>query len=70
MGRSSLQGSPWHEEIHYSKSKNKNGSTQCASNVKGKCICIIAPFYHQPCGGSIKCKEYSYKGNYAKAYNG
>ena len=60
MGRSYMQGTPWHEEINYPKKKGETGSTRCASNIGGKCTCSVSPFHKLPCGGSNECKEYAY----------
>lgn len=56
MGRSKLQGTPWHYE--YTKGKGTNNSKNCAFNTGGTCSCKISPNHNNPCIGKLDCEEF------------
>ena len=54
MGRSQLQGTPWHYECG-NEHKNKQN---CFFNRQGNCSCKISPQFNRECVGSESCDEY------------
>lgn len=56
MGRSQLQGTPWHYE--YNKGSGKNNSKNCAFNTGNRCACKISSNYNSPCVGKMNCEEF------------
>lgn len=56
MGRSQLQGTPWHYE--YNKGSGENNSKNCAFNTGNRCACKISPNYNSPCVGKMNCEEF------------
>ena len=58
MGRSSLQGCPWHyEEIPYRDRLRKSSIKRCPHN-KGKCNNTNSKYYKKQCVGISLCKSY------------
>lgn len=56
MGRSQLQGTPWHYE--YNKSSGANNSKNCAFNTGDRCACKISPNHNSQCIGKSNCEEF------------
>lgn len=56
MGRSQLQGTPWHYE--YSKGNGINNSKNCAFNTGDHCACKISPNHNRVCVGKSNCDEF------------
>lgn len=56
MGRSELQGTPWHYE--YTKGKGINNSKNCAFNTGERCACRISPNHNRTCVGKSNCDEF------------
>lgn len=63
MGRSQLQGIPWHEE--QIKRTCKNGSKYCIYN-RNICICTHSKFHHKKCVGKGECEDFESKGGTPK----
>ncbi len=57
MGRSQMQGTPWHYEYLYS-SKNKRNSINCVYNTGYKCTCSISQFHEKKCVGEKNCTDF------------
>lgn len=60
MGRSQLQGTPWHYE--YNKGNGINNSKNCAFNTGNRCACKISPNHNSQCVGKSNCDEFE-RGN-------
>ncbi len=56
MGRSQLQGTPWHYE--YNKGNGTNNSKNCAFNTGNRCACKISPNHNSQCVGKLNCDEF------------
>lgn len=56
MGRSQLQGTPWHYE--YNKGNGINNSKNCAYNTGEKCACKASLNHNSPCVGKLNCEEF------------
>lgn len=56
MGRSQLQGTPWHYE--YNKGTGINNSKNCAYNTGNRCACKISPNHNLQCIGKLNCEEF------------
>ena len=56
MGRSQLQGTPWHYE--YTKGNGVNNSKNCAFNTGERCACRISPNHNRTCVGKSNCDEF------------
>lgn len=56
MGRSQLQGTPWHYE--YNKGTGTNNSKNCAFNTGSRCACKISPNHNLQCVGKMNCGEF------------
>ncbi len=56
MGRSQLQGTPWHYE--YNKGNGINNSKNCAFNTGNRCACRISPNHNSQCVGKLNCEEF------------
>ncbi len=56
MGRSQLQGTPWHYE--YNKGNGTNNSKNCAFNTGIRCACKISPNHNSQCVGKSNCDEF------------
>lgn len=63
MGRSQLQGIPWHEE--QIKRTCKNGSKYCIYN-RNICTCTHSKFHHKKCVGKGECDDFESKGGTPK----
>ena len=55
MGRSDLQGTPWHYE--YAKSERVCDSTNCVFNI-GYCSCKASVNHKNKCAGKLNCDEF------------
>ena len=55
MGRSDLQGTPWHYE--YAKSERVYDSTNCVFNI-GYCSCKASVNHKNKCAGKLNCDEF------------
>lgn len=63
MGRSDLQGTPWHYE-YLKNNKFKRNSKNCVYNTGERCSCTISVNYRKTCVGEHGCEEFersSYK---------
>lgn len=60
MGRSQLQGTPWHYE--FNKGSGVNNSKNCAFNTGNRCACKISPNHNSKCVGKLNCEEFE-RGN-------
>lgn len=60
MGRSQLQGTPWHYE--FNKGNGINNSKNCAYNTGNRCACKISPNHNSQCVGKSNCDEFE-RGN-------
>lgn len=56
MGRSQLQGTPWHYE--YNKGSGTINSKNCAYNTGNKCACRASLNHNSPCVGKLNCEEF------------
>lgn len=56
MGRSQMQGTPWHYE--YNKGNGTNNSKNCAFNTGNRCACKISPNHNSQCVGKLNCDEF------------
>ena len=56
MGRSQLQGTPWHYE--YTKGNGTNNSKNCAFNTGDRCACKISSNHNRTCVGNSNCDEF------------
>lgn len=56
MGRSQLQGTPWHYE--YNKGNCTNNSKNCAYNTGNRCACRASLNHNSPCVGKLNCEEF------------
>jgi len=56
MGRSQLQGTPWHYE--YNKGNGTNNSKNCAFNTGNRCACKISPNHNSQCVGKLNCEGF------------
>lgn len=56
MGRSQLQGTPWHYE--YNKGNGINNSKNCAYNTGDRCACRASLNHNFPCVGKLNCEEF------------
>lgn len=56
MGRSQLQGTPWHYE--YNKGTGANNSKNCAYNTGEKCACRTSLNHNSVCVGKLNCEEF------------
>ncbi len=56
MGRSQLQGTPWHYE--YNKGNGTNNSKNCAYNTGDRCACRASLNHNSPCVGKLNCEEF------------
>lgn len=56
MGRSNLQGTPWHYE--YLHGNNKSNSKNCAFNTGSKCICKISINHNNLCVVKQNCDDF------------
>lgn len=55
MGRSQLQGTPWHYE--YVKGDGTYNSKKCVFNI-GHCSCKASPNHKNECVGKLECNEF------------
>lgn len=60
MGRSQLQGTPWHYE--YNKGNGTNNSKNCAYNTGTRCACRTSLNHNSSCVGKLNCEEFE-RGN-------
>lgn len=58
MGRSDLQGTPWHYE--YLKNEKEHDSTNCVFNI-GHCSCKASINHSQECVGKLNCDDFERK---------
>lgn len=59
MGRSDLQGTPWHYEyLQKPKSKSKRNSKNCIYNTGDHCSCTISTNHRKSCVGECACGEF------------
>lgn len=56
MGRSQLQGTPWHYE--YNKGNGTNNSKNCAYNTGDRCACRASLNHNSSCVGKLNCEEF------------
>lgn len=56
MGRSQLQGTPWHYE--YNKGNGTNNSKNCAYNTGNRCACRASLNHNSSCVGKLNCEEF------------
>ena len=57
MGRSQLQGTPWHYEYLRNK-KPKRNSINCVYNTGYKCTCAVSRNHNQRCVGEHNCLDF------------
>lgn len=57
MGRSQLQGSPWHYEYLQNK-KSKRNSINCVFNNGYKCTCSVSANREKTCVGEHNCDDF------------
>lgn len=57
MGRSQLQGTPWHYEYLNNK-KSKRNSINCIYNTGRKCACTFSNNYGKQCIGEKNCSDF------------
>lgn len=60
MGRSQLQGTPWHYE--YNKTTGANNSKNCAYNTGDRCACRASLNHNSSCVGKLNCEEFERRG--------
>ncbi len=56
MGRSQLQGTPWHYE--YNKGQGIKNSKNCAYNTGDRCACRASYNHNSSCVGKLNCEEF------------
>ena len=57
MGRSQMQGTPWHYEYLHNK-KSKRNSINCIYNNGYKCIYAISQYHGKQCVGARNCSDF------------
>lgn len=57
MGRSDLQGTPWHYE-YLKNDDSRYNSKNCVFNSEGGCYCTISVNYFHDCIGKRECEEF------------
>ena len=57
MGRSQMQGAPWHYEYLPNK-KTKRNSINCAYNTGIRCSCSLSKHHGKPCVGEHNCSNF------------
>lgn len=57
MGRSQMQGTPWHYEYLHTKNKKKN-SVNCVYNTGAKCTCSFSKNHNKNCVGENSCDDF------------
>ena len=56
MGRSQLQGTPWHYE--YANGNSTSNSKNCAFNTGKRCACKASSNHNNSCIGKLYCEEF------------